>query len=84
MAKPIFLTSKPHVNVGTIGHIDHGKTTLSAAISARQTFKFGGEAQSYEGIARGGKAHGAGKILTIIASHIEYVTATRAVSGSAT
>jgi elongation factor Tu len=77
MAKPVILTSKPHVNVGTIGHIDHGKTTLSAAISLRQTVKFGGTAQTYEGIARGGKAHGAGKILTIIASHIQYETATR-------
>jgi elongation factor Tu len=77
MAKQIFQRTKPHVNVGTIGHIDHGKTTLSAAISARQTFKFGGQAQTYEGIAKGGKAHGDDKILTIVASHIEYETASR-------
>ena len=54
MAKDIFQRSKPHVNVGTIGHIDHGKTTLTAALSARQAHRFGGAAQSYEGIAVGG------------------------------
>jgi elongation factor Tu len=74
MAKEVFVRDKPHVNVGTIGHIDHGKTTLTAAISARQAFRFGGEAMSYETIARGGKIHGDDKILTIIASHVEYET----------
>jgi elongation factor Tu len=74
MAKEVFNRTKPHLNVGTIGHIDHGKTTLSAAISARQAHRFGGSALSYEGIARGGKVHGASKILTIIASHIDYET----------
>ena len=44
MVKEVFRRTKPHVNVGTIGHIDHGKTTLSAAISARQAHLFGGEA----------------------------------------
>src|SRR5262249_3690311 len=72
MAKEVFNRTKPHLNVGTIGHIDHGKTTLSAAISARQAHRFGGSALSYEGIARGGKFHGASKILTIIAPHIDY------------
>ena len=48
MAKQEFTCTKPHVNVGTIGHIDHGKTTLSAAISARQAHRFGGTVQSYE------------------------------------
>jgi elongation factor Tu len=77
MAREVFVRDKPHVNVGTIGHIDHGKTTLTAAISARQAHRFGGEAKSYEGIARGGKVHGDDKILTIIASHIEYESANR-------
>jgi elongation factor Tu len=77
MAKKVFLRTKPNVNVGTIGHIDHGKTTLAAAISARQAHRFGGAARSYEDIARGGRVHGASKILTIIAGHIEYETARR-------
>jgi elongation factor Tu len=77
MAKEVFARTKPHVNVGTIGHIDHGKTTLTAAISARQAHRFGGAATSYEKIAVGGKPHGAGKILTITPAHVEYETATR-------
>jgi elongation factor Tu len=77
MAREVFVRDKPHVNVGTIGHIDHGKTTLTAAISARQAHRYGGTAMTYEGIARGGKVHGDSKILTIIASHIEYETANR-------
>jgi elongation factor Tu len=78
MAKEVFHRTKPHVNVGTIGHVDHGKTTLSAAISARQAFRFGGVAKSYEGIARGGRAReDDDKILTVIAGHVEYQTANR-------
>jgi elongation factor Tu len=77
MAKDVFTRTKPHVNVGTIGHIDHGKTTLTAAISARQAYRFGGSAESYERIARGGTVRGKDKIVTIIASHVEYETATR-------
>ena len=77
MVKELFLRTKPHVNVGTIGHIDHGKTTLSAAISARQARRFGGEAMTYEGIARGGVVRDKSKILTILASHIAYETKTR-------
>ena len=77
MAKAKFQRTKPHVNIGTIGHIDHGKTTLTAAISARQTHRFGGEAMSYEGIARGGVIRDASKIVTITASHVEYQTANR-------
>jgi elongation factor Tu len=77
MAKEVFVRNKPHVNVGTIGHIDHGKTTLSAAISARQAHRFGGEATTYEGIARGGTVRDESKILTIIAGHLEYETARR-------
>ncbi len=74
MVKDVFLRTKPNVNVGTIGHIDHGKTTLSAALSARQAHLFGGRAMTYEGIARGGVVRDKSKILTIVASHIEYET----------
>src|SRR5258708_1691926 len=77
MAREVFVRDKPHVNVGTIGHIDHGKTTLTAAISARQTHRFGGEAMSYEGIAKGGVIRDETKIVTITASHIEYETENR-------
>jgi elongation factor Tu len=77
MAKEVYTRSKPHVNVGTIGHIDHGKTTLSAAISMRQAHRFGGDASTYESIARGGTVRDKAKIVTITASHIEYETATR-------
>src|SRR5262245_59674890 len=77
MAKDVFTRTKPHVNVGTIGHIDHGKTTLSAAISARQAHRFGGEAMAYDRIARGGTIKDDTKIVTIIAGHLEFETATR-------
>ncbi len=77
MAKDVFIRTKPHVNVGTIGHIDHGKTTLSAAISARQAQLYGGEAMSYAGIAKGGTVRDKDKIVTIIAAHLEYETANR-------
>jgi elongation factor Tu len=77
MAREAFVRTKPHVNVGTIGHIDHGKTTLSAAISVRQAHRFGGEAKTYDNIARGGIARTRDKIVTVIVSHIEYQTASR-------
>jgi elongation factor Tu len=77
MAKQEFVRDKPHVNVGTIGHIDHGKTTLSAAISARQGHRFGGKVVAYEDIARGGTVRSDDKIVTITASHIEYESAAR-------
>src|SRR6184192_285784 len=77
MAKDVFTRTKPHVNVGTIGHIDHGKTTLTAAISARQAHRFGGSAATYEHIARGGHVRTRDKIVTIIASHVPYETAAR-------
>ena len=51
MPKSVFARTKPHVNVGTIGHIDHGKTTLTAAIAARQAYRFGGTAPGYAEIA---------------------------------
>ena len=77
MAKQEFIRVKPHVNVGTIGHIDHGKTSLSAAISARQAHRFGGEAETYETIAKGGTIRSKDKIVTIAVSHIEYESVAR-------
>ena len=61
--------TKPHVNVGTIGHVDHGKTTLTAAIS-----KIQGAGKSYADIAKGGTVRDSSKIVTIAISHIEYET----------
>ena len=75
MAKQKFDRSKPHVNIGTIGHVDHGKTTLTAAIATRLSKVSGGTAKSYAEIdsAPEEKARG----ITINTSHIEYETATR-------
>ncbi len=64
-----FVRNKPHVNVGTIGHVDHGKTTLSAAIAKVQ-----GNPKSYQDIAKGGTVRDANKIVTIAISHLEYET----------
>jgi elongation factor Tu len=72
MAKGVFERKKPHVNVGTIGHIDHGKTTLTAALSARSAAKFGLEAKDYKSIAKGGTERDATKTVTISAAHVEY------------
>src|SRR2546429_5129855 len=72
MAKGVFERKKPHVNVGTIGHIDHGKTTLTAALSARSQVKFGTTAKSYKDIAKGGTERDATKTVTISAAHVEY------------
>ena len=63
MAKELFARTKPHVNIGTIGHIDHGKTTLTAAISARQAHRLGGRAMTYERIAVGGGVREKGKTI---------------------
>jgi elongation factor Tu len=75
MAKGKFERTKPHVNVGTIGHVDHGKTTLTAAITTILSSKFGGEAKAYDQIdaAPEEKARG----ITINTAHVEYETATR-------
>ncbi|SEP30422.1 elongation factor Tu [Nitrosovibrio sp. Nv6] len=75
MAKSKFERTKPHVNVGTIGHVDHGKTTLTAAITMVLAKKFGGEAKSYAQIdsAPEEKARG----ITINTSHVEYETTSR-------
>lgn len=68
---------KVHVNVGTIGHIDHGKTTLTAAILAVQAAKGLAEVKSYRDIARGGTVRDENKTVTIITSHVQYETAAR-------
>src|SRR5262245_7149689 len=68
---------KVHVNVGTIGHIDHGKTTLTAAILAMQAQKGLAEVKSYRDIARGGTVRDENKTVTIITSHVQYETARR-------
>ena len=70
MAKGVFERKKPHVNVGTIGHIDHGKTTLTAALSARSQAKFGTTAKNYKDIAKGGTERDATKTVTISAAHV--------------
>ncbi len=72
MAKEVFQRTKPHVNVGTIGHIDHGKSTLTAALAARSTVKFKTKAKSYAEITKGGTVRSADKTVTIAASHTEY------------
>ena len=75
MAKSKFERSKPHVNVGTIGHVDHGKTTLTAAITTILTKKFGGEAKSYAQIDSAPEERARG--ITINTAHVEYETANR-------
>ena len=77
MAKEKFNRSKPHVNVGTIGHIDHGKTTLTAALVKVQSKKNLAKVISYADIAKGGTVRDATKTVTIAASHVEYETAKR-------
>ena len=77
MAKGIFERTKPHVNVGTIGHIDHGKTTLTAAILVVQAKKGLAEVKSYADIAKGGTVRDATKTVTIAVSHVEYQTEKR-------
>ncbi len=73
MAKGVFERTKPHVNVGTIGHIDHGKTTLTAALSARSALKYPSvTAKDYKAIAKGGTERDATKTVTISAAHVEY------------
>ena len=77
MAKQKFERTKPHVNVGTIGHIDHGKTTLTAAITKVLELKGQAKAKSYADIAKGGVRRDASKILTVAISHVEYETGNR-------
>jgi elongation factor Tu len=77
MAKGTFERTKPHVNVGTIGHVDHGKTTLTTAILAVQSRKGLAEMKSYADIAKGGTVRDASKIVTISVAHVEYQTEKR-------
>ncbi len=80
MAKEVFDRTKPHVNVGTIGHVDHGKTTLTAAITSVLETKGLGKAKSYDEIAKASESQGrrdATKILTIATAHVEYETEKR-------
>ena len=79
MAKEAFSRTKPHVNVGTIGHIDHGKTTLTAALAMRSAAKHKADlkVKSYSEIAKGGTVRDDLKTVTIAAAHVEYETANR-------
>ncbi len=72
MAKDVFKRTKPHVNVGTIGHIDHGKTTLTAAIVASLEAVGKAKAKDYSEIAKGGTQRDDSKIVTIAVAHVEY------------
>jgi elongation factor Tu len=75
MSKGKFERTKPHVNVGTIGHVDHGKTTLTAAITTVMSRKFGGEARAYDQIDNAPEEKARG--ITIATSHVEYESANR-------
>src|SRR5207244_4526253 len=80
MAKEKFDRSKPHVNVGTIGHIDHGKTTLTAALTKVASDKGWAKFVPYDEVAKASESQGRRddtKILTIASSHVEYSTAKR-------
>ena len=75
MSKEKFERTKPHVNVGTIGHVDHGKTTLTAAITTHQASKFGGETKAYDQIDNAPEERERGS--TISTAHVEYETENR-------
>jgi len=77
MAKEKFVRNKPHVNVGTIGHISHGKTTLTAAILKVQARSKKAKEKSYADIAKGGTVRDESKTITIAVAHVEYETDTR-------
>ena len=75
MAKAKFERNKPHLNVGTVGHVDHGKTTLTAALTGILAKEFGGEAKAYDQIDNAPEEKARG--ITINTSHVEYETANR-------
>ena len=77
MAKEQFVRNKPHCNVGTIGHIDHGKTTTTGALLAVQAAKGLAQFKSYADIAKGGTVRDASKTVTIAVAHVEYETEKR-------
>ncbi|PCH80884.1 MAG: elongation factor Tu, partial [Planctomycetota bacterium] len=72
MAKEVFQRTKPHVNVGTIGHVDHGKTTLTSAITGYLAMKGGGKAMTFDEIDKAPEEKARG--ITISTSHVEYET----------
>ena len=75
MAKAVFARTKPHLNVGTIGHVDHGKTTLTAALTKCMSEKFGGTALAYDQIDKAPEEKARG--ITIATAHVEYQSANR-------
>ena len=75
MGKAKFERTKPHVNVGTIGHVDHGKTTLTAAITITQALKYGGDAVAFDQIDKAPEERERG--ITIATAHVEYETENR-------
>jgi elongation factor Tu len=77
MAKEKFVRSKPHANIGTIGHIDHGKTTLTAAITHVLSKMGKAQAREYADIAKGGTVRDETKVVTISVAHVEYETDNR-------
>src|SRR5213594_2226585 len=79
MAKDVFARTKPHVNVGTIGHIDHGKTTLTTALVMRSAAKYKPDlkVKTYKEIAKGGTERDELKTVTIAVAHVEYETPAR-------
>src|SRR5688572_30027596 len=77
MAKEVFQRNKEHVNIGTIGHVDHGKTTLTAAIARTLAWKNKTKAKDYAEIAKGGTVRDETKTVTIAAAHVEYETEKR-------
>ncbi len=77
MAKGTFVRTKPHVNIGTIGHIDHGKTTLTASILATLSKHGKAEVKAYSDIAKGGTVRDESKTVTIAVAHVEYESETR-------
>jgi elongation factor Tu len=75
MAREKFERTKPHVNIGTIGHVDHGKTTLTAAITATLALETGGQVKAYEDIDGAPEERARG--ITINTAHVEYETKNR-------
>jgi elongation factor Tu len=78
VAQKVFQRGKPHINIGTIGHVDHGKTTLTAAITSVMAAKHGGQARAYDQIDNAPEEKARG--ITINTSHVEYETAKRHVA----
>jgi len=74
MAKETFTRNKPHVNVGTIGHVDHGQSTLTPIVLKVQSDKRLAEFKSYADVTKGGTVRGSSKTVRIAVSHVEYET----------